>query len=143
VKPPLPYTGTASRTRPSKSQAGTSSAFELDPAELFALVPARILSRDVITYPPVRQDLAFVVEERVAAGDLAEAARAAAGPELREVRIFDVYRGPQVGEGKKSIAIAVSFQSPDRTLSDEDAAGLREQIRTALAERFGAELRTG
>jgi phenylalanyl-tRNA synthetase beta chain len=48
-----------------------------------------------------------------------------------------------VGEGRKSIAFSVSFQSPERTLSDEDAAALRGQIVSALAERFGAELRTG
>ena len=57
------------------------------------------------------------------------------------MRAFDVYRGDQVGEGRKSIAFAVGFQSPERTLSDEDAATLREQIVGALAERFGAELR--
>ena len=56
----------------------------------------------MITYPPVRQDLAFVVPEDVPAGELVEAAREAAGPELREMRVFDVYRGEQVGEGRKS-----------------------------------------
>ena len=59
----------------------------------------------------------------------------------RELRVFDVYRGEQVGEGRKSIAFAVSFQSHERTLTDEDAAELRQRIVTALAERFGAELR--
>ena len=44
------------------------------------------------------------------------------------MRVFDVYRGEQIGPGKKSIALAVAFQSPERTLSDEDAARLREQI---------------
>jgi phenylalanyl-tRNA synthetase beta chain len=57
------------------------------------------------------------------------------------MRAFDVYRGGQVGEGRKSIAFAVSFQSSERTLSDEDAAALREKIVDALAKRFGAELR--
>jgi len=95
----------------------------------------------VITYPPVRQDLAFAVPEDVAASDLVEAAREAAGPELREMRVFDVYRGGQVGEGRKSLAFAVSFQSAERTLSDEDAAALREKIVEALGKRFGAELR--
>ena len=57
------------------------------------------------------------------------------------MRPFDVYRGEQVGEGRKSIAFAVSFQSEERTLTDEDAAELRERIVAALAERFGAELR--
>jgi len=57
------------------------------------------------------------------------------------MRPFDVYRGPQVGEGRKSVAFAVTFQSAERTLSDEDAAALRERIVAALAEQFGAELR--
>ena len=58
---------------------GEWSAFELDLEELFALVPERILYRDVITYPPLRQDLAFVVDETVPAGDLLAAAREAGG----------------------------------------------------------------
>jgi phenylalanyl-tRNA synthetase beta chain len=57
------------------------------------------------------------------------------------LRIFDVYRGEQVDDGKKSIAVAAAFQSPERTLSDDDAAKLRARIVTALADRFGAELR--
>ena len=95
----------------------------------------------MITYPAVRQDLAFAVADDVAAGDLVAAAHEAAGPELRTMRAFDVYHGDQVGEGRKSIAFAVSFQSSERTLSDEDAAALREKIVTALERRFGAELR--
>jgi phenylalanyl-tRNA synthetase beta chain len=58
------------------------------------------------------------------------------------MRPFDVYRGEQVGPGKKSIAFAVSFQSPERTLSDQDAAALRAKITDALAHRFSAVLRT-
>ena len=57
------------------------------------------------------------------------------------MRVFDVYRGEQVGPGKKSIAFSVAFQSAERTLSDEDAAALRARIVEALRERFGAELR--
>jgi phenylalanyl-tRNA synthetase beta chain len=95
----------------------------------------------VITYPAVYQDLAFVVDEDVLAGQLVEAAREAAGPELREMRVFDVYRGGQIPAGRKSIAFRVSFQSPERTLSDEDARALRERIVAALAEQFAAELR--
>ncbi len=120
---------------------GEWSAFELDLAELFAVVPERVLYKDVITYPSVRQDLAFSVPEEVAAGELVTAAREAAGPELHEMSAFDVYRGEQLGPGRKSIAFAVTFQSPDRTLSDEDATRLRMAIVDALAARFGAELR--
>ena len=116
-------------------------AFELDLGELLARRPALARYEDVITYPAVKQDLAFVVDEHVAAGDLVAEARAAAGAELREMRPFDVYRGEQVGAGKKSIAFTVAFQSRERTLSDADAATLRDAIVQALARRFGAVLR--
>jgi len=96
-------------------------AFELEVAPLLAASRDPVTYEDVITYPPVRQDLAFSVAEEFAAADLVAAAREAAGPELREMRAFDVYRGDQVGPGRKSIAFAVTFQSSDRTLSDEDA----------------------
>jgi phenylalanyl-tRNA synthetase beta chain len=122
---------------------GAWGAFELDLSSLAAVARDPVRYEDVITFPAVHQDLAFVVDEDVPAGDLVDAARAAAGPELREMRVFDVYRGPQAGEGKKSVAFAVSFQSPERTRSDEDAAEVRQRIGSALAERFGAELRAG
>ena len=115
--------------------------FELDAATLGALAPDARQYVDVITYPALKQDLAFVVDEDVPAGDLVAAAREAAGPELRGMRVFDVYRGEQAGVGRKSIAFRVEFQSPERTLTDEDGAALRERIVALLAERFGATLR--
>jgi phenylalanyl-tRNA synthetase beta chain len=126
-----------------RSLEGEWGAFELDLGELFTESLEPVTYEDVITFPPVRQDLAFTVDEDVAAGDLVDAAREAAGSELRQIRVFDVYRGEQLGAGKKSIAFGVAFQSPDRTLSDEDAAALRWRIAEALAERFGAVLRSG
>jgi phenylalanyl-tRNA synthetase beta chain len=114
--------------------------FELDLPTLFARVPERIEYEDVITYPALRQDLAVIVDEGVPAGELVEAARGAV-PELREARIFDVYRGEPVPEGRKSVALALSFQAPDRTLSDDEAVGMRERIVAVLRERFDAELR--
>jgi phenylalanyl-tRNA synthetase beta chain len=115
--------------------------FELDLDALFARAPELAVYDDVITYPAVKQDLAFVVDESVTAADIVAAAREGAGPELKAMRAFDVYRGDQVGPGKKSIAFAVEFQSPERTLSDEDAAAIRERIVQALETRFGAVLR--
>ena len=120
---------------------GTWGIFELDLATLFAAVPDVVHYEDVITYPPVRQDLAFVVGEEVAAGALIEAAKDAAGDQLREMRPFDVYRGEQAGPGKKSIAFSVTFQSREKTLTDDEAAELRNRIVTALEQRFGAQLR--
>ena len=120
---------------------GTWSVFELDLDELFDASAEPVTYRDVISYPAVRQDLAFVVDEQVPAGDLVAAAQEAAGPELREIRVFDVYQGEPIPAGKKSIAFAVAFQSPERTLADEDAARLRTAIVDALGDRFGATLR--
>ena len=120
---------------------GGWGVFELDLALLFAPVTERIVYEDVITYPALRQDIAVVVDEAVEAGALVEAIREAGGEELREARVFDVYRGEQVGPGRKSVAVHLAFQSPERTLADADAAALRERIVARLEERFGAELR--
>ncbi len=120
---------------------GSWGAFELDVAALMAPLPERILYEDVITFPAVRQDIAVVVGEDVEAGAIVAAARAAGGEELREARVFDVYRGDQVGEGRKSVAVHLVFRAPDRTLTDEDADAARDRIVATLAERLGAELR--
>jgi phenylalanyl-tRNA synthetase beta chain len=120
---------------------GQWGAFEIDLDALFAEVPERIEYEDVITFPALRLDLAFVVDEEVPAGDLVDAAREAAGPELREARVFDVYRGDQIAEGRKSVALALEFRSPERTLTVEDGARLRDAIAESLAKRFHAELR--
>ena len=120
---------------------GTWGVFELDLAELAAPIPERILYDDVITFPPLRQDLAVVVAEEIEAAALVDVALEVGAPELREARVFDVYRGDQVGEGRKSVAIHLSFQVADRTLSDDDAAIVQKRVVAALAERFDAELR--
>ena len=120
---------------------GAWGAFELDLDTLFAPVPERVVYEDVLTFPAVLQDLAVAVAEDVEVGALVDAAREAAGPLLREARVFDVYRGEQVGEGRKSVAIHLSFQSRERTLTDPEAAEARGRIVAALADRFDAELR--
>ena len=120
---------------------GVWGVFELDLAKLLEVARDEVRYADVVSFPAVRQDLAFIVPEDVPAANLVAAAREAAGEELRDMRPFDVYHGEQVGDGRKSIAFAVNFQSSKRTLTDEDAAELRERIVAALSDRFGAELR--
>jgi phenylalanyl-tRNA synthetase beta chain len=120
---------------------GAWGAFELDLETLFAGVPERVVYEDVITYPAVLQDIAVAVDEDVEVGALVEAAHEAGGGLLRQARVFDVYRGEQAGEGRKSVAIHLAFQSPERTLTEEEASEARERIVAALAEKFGAELR--
>jgi phenylalanyl-tRNA synthetase beta chain len=145
---PFLHPGKAARTdagwlgelHPGRLEGGWG-VFELDLGTLFAAVEPVPTYEDVITFPPIRQDIAVVVAQDVPAGALVDAAREAAGPELRQARVFDVYRGEQVGEGRKSVALALVFQSAERTLSDEDAAALRARIVALVAERFDAELR--
>ncbi len=120
---------------------GEWGVFELDLATLFEPIPERIDYQDVITYPAVHQDIAVTVAEDVEAGAIRDVVVEVGGQELREAQLFDVYRGEQIGAGRKSVAVHLSFQSSERTLSDEDAATMRERIVAALVERFGAELR--
>ena len=120
---------------------GAWGVFEFDLVDLTAPIPERILYDDVITFPPLRQDIAVVVDDDVEAAALVEVIERSGAPELREARVFDVYRGDQVGEGRKSVALHLSLQAPDRTLSDDDAAVVRARIVEALDARFGAELR--
>ena len=120
---------------------GTWGAFELDLETLLASMPERIVYEDVITYPATLQDIAVAIDEDVEVGALLDAAQEVAGDLLREARVFDVYRGDQVGVGRKSVAIHLAFQSPERTLTEEEATEARERIVDALSDRFGAELR--
>ena len=120
---------------------GSWGVFELDVEALHEPLPDRILYEDVVTFPAVRQDIAVVVGEDVEAASLVAAALEAGAPELREARVFDVYRGDQVGDGRKSVAVHLVLRAPDRTLTDDDAAAVRSRIVALLAERFAAELR--
>jgi phenylalanyl-tRNA synthetase beta chain len=117
------------------------AAFELDLGALAAAMPERVLYEDVITFPSVLQDLAFIVDEDVPAAALATAIRDAGGDEVREVAVFDEYRGEQIGTGKRSLAFRVAFGSAERTLTDEEAAVVRGRIVDSLRDRFGAALR--
>ena len=120
---------------------GTWGAFELDLETLFAAVPDLVVYEDVLTYPATLQDVALAVDEDVEVGALVDAAHEAAGDLLREARVFDVYRGDQVGAGRKSVAVHLAFQSRERTLTEEEATAARDVIVDALTKRFGAELR--
>jgi phenylalanyl-tRNA synthetase beta chain len=92
-------------------------------------------------FPHAERDLAVVVDERVDAAALDAAIVEAGGEILKSVLLFDVYRGKQVGEGKKSLAFSLRFQSGERTLTDEEIAAASERIVKTLEERFDAELR--
>ncbi|MET7904664.1 phenylalanine--tRNA ligase subunit beta [Streptomyces sp. NPDC005355] len=95
----------------------------------------------VSTFPVATQDVALVVDTSVAAADVEAALREGAGDLLESVRLFDVFTGEQLGEGKKSLAYALRFRAPDRTLTAEEIAASRDAAVAVAAERTGATLR--
>ena len=118
-----------------------SVAFEIDSDALFAArgdVPAQVAP--VLTYPAAKEDVALVVDESVTAAELAAVVRQAAGELLEDLRLFDVYVGSQVPEGKKSLAFALRLRG-DHTLTAEETAGVRKRIVKQTRKKFGAELR--
>ena len=92
----------------------------------------------MISYPAVDQDIAVVVDEEVEAARVRELVAAAGGELLRSIEVFDLYRGAQLGEGKKSLALRLEFRAADRTLTDEEVAAVREQIKESLAGLGGS-----
>ena len=94
-------------------------------------------------FPAVQRDLAVVVDREVTAGEVEAAIRAMRLGLLTRLTLFDVYTGGQVGRGKRSLAWSLTFQAPDRTLTDAEVNRLHERIVTEIAERFRAEVRGG
>jgi phenylalanyl-tRNA synthetase beta chain len=115
--------------------------FEIGLDELSRAGEAVELFRDVVSFPPVRQDIAVVLDAEVTAAELLSVVREAGGELLASAEVFDVYEGPQVGEGRRSLAVHLVFQATDRTLTDDEADAVRAAIVSALAERLGGELR--
>ncbi|MGQ9733634.1 MAG: phenylalanine--tRNA ligase subunit beta [Candidatus Bipolaricaulia bacterium] len=92
-------------------------------------------------FPAVLRDLAVIVDEAIPAERVAQVIREAGGELLRELILFDLYQGPPIPEGKKSLAFRLKLQAKERTLTDEEADALRFRIEERLAEELGAELR--
>jgi phenylalanyl-tRNA synthetase beta chain len=138
-------TGVLGELRPDVAAAYGLDDVTVYVAELdgrFAEVALRTTAfEDLGSYPPATQDLAVVVSREVTAAAVVEQARRAGGKLVRSVRVFDVYEGDQVPEGKRSLALRVVMRSPERTLNEKDIAGVRAKILKALEREFEAELR--
>ena len=117
-----------------------ASAFELDVDALAEITGATPGYRAVSTFPAVIQDIAVVVADDVQAADVETAVRSGGGDLLEGLRLFDVYRGDQVGEGNKSLALRLEFRAPDRTLTDDEVAEVRARIERELGS-LGGKLR--
>ncbi|MDR1068518.1 MAG: phenylalanine--tRNA ligase subunit beta [Clostridiales Family XIII bacterium] len=92
-------------------------------------------------YPAVTRDIALVVDEAVTAAEIEDGIRAGGGDMLESIKLFDIYRGKQAGDGKKSLAFSLVYRAQDRTLTDEDVAAVHGAMLAGLAAKTGAVLR--
>jgi len=113
-------------------------AAEVDLDKMLELAPASVSAPRYSDYPLAKEDVALVVDASVPVADVESALREGAGELLESVRLFDVYTGAQVGEGKKSLAFALRFRAPDRTLTEEETSAARDAAVAVAAERVGA-----
>jgi phenylalanyl-tRNA synthetase beta chain len=116
------------------------TAFELDLAVLTTVpLPG---ARSVSRLPSLRRDIAIIINENIAVGDVIEVARELRQPEVETLDVFDVYRGNELPNGVKSVAILVVMRDTERTLTDADGDRIVGQLLAALSDRFGATLRS-
>ena len=111
---------------------------DLDAIPIFSTLPAPKVS----PFPAVFQDVSLVVADSVAAQAVIDALRDGAGELLEDIQLFDVYTGPQAGEGNKSLALALRFRALDRTLTEDEASAARDAAVRRAGEVVGAVQRT-
>ena len=118
-----------------------SAAAEID-LDVLIRHATPVVAPSLSSFPVAKEDVALVVADDVPADAVAGTLREGAGPLLESVRLFDVYTGTQIGEGRKSLAFALRFRAPDRTLTDEETTAARESAVALAAERHAAVQRT-
>jgi phenylalanyl-tRNA synthetase beta chain len=116
-------------------------AAELDLGALLEKILIAFTVEPISSHPPILEDIAVIVDEQLPAEQVEKVIRQAGGKLLAGLRLFDIFRGPQLGEGKKSMAYALTYQAPDRTLTDKDASAIRQKIIRRLEQELGAKLR--
>lgn len=122
---------------------GRVAGGELDVTALMDHASAEITARDVPRFPPLRRDLAFILPAETPAGAVRESLLDAGGELVESCLLFDVFAGPPLPEGKKSLAFSLDLRAPDRTLTDDETETVVARIVERLARDFGAELRAG
>ncbi len=118
-------------------------AADLDLEGLLDSLPESYTISPVPGFPAVLEDIAVSVEESLPAAQVEALIRQAGGKLLVGARLFDIFRGEQIGAGKKSLAYRLTYQAPDRTLTDGEAAQIRGRIVRRLEQELGAKLREG
>jgi phenylalanyl-tRNA synthetase beta chain len=104
--------------------------------------PAAVQGPHVSTYPVATQDVALIVDATVPAAEVEAGLRSGAGALLESIRLFDVYTGQQVADGRKSLAYTMRFRAPDRTLTADETTAARDAAVAEAARRSGAVLRS-
>jgi phenylalanyl-tRNA synthetase beta chain len=116
-------------------------AADIDLGALFERIPERYPVQSVPAFPPVLEDLAFVVDQETTSEQLRTLIHETGKPLVMGVTVFDLYQGEQVGQGKKSLAFSIVYQAEDRTLTDEEVASVRQEIVKRLEKELRAKLR--
>jgi phenylalanyl-tRNA synthetase beta chain len=116
-------------------------AFEFDLSALAVMVEGVKVAEPVRTFPRASVDIALVLDAAIQAESVRRVIRDSAGELLESVRLFDIYEGSQVDAGKKSLAFALEFRAPDRTLTDAEVLSVRDTVVSACEQQFGARLR--
>ena len=138
--------GQAGELHPQVCQAfglpARSCALEVNLDVLIAGSPGIGEVSPVSAHPVAKEDVALIVDEAVPSAIVAAALRRGAGPLLESIELFDIYRGPQIGPGNKSLAYALRFRAPERTLTDSDTAAARDSAVAEAVSAVGARART-
>ncbi len=125
--------------------------YELDKRTYVAHIDLDVLSEcaspmghvlSIARFPAVSRDIALVMNEAQPVGPVMQAMKVACGRMLEDIALFDVFRGAQVGEGKKSVAFSLSFRAEDHTLTEEEITGLMNKVLKTAKDNFDAELRS-
>jgi phenylalanyl-tRNA synthetase beta chain len=116
-------------------------AAKLELKALFASIPDSYMVQPIPTYPPVLEDIAVIVKEKVAAKNVEILINQAGGKILSSIDLFDVFHSHQIGEGKKSLAYHLTYQAYDRTLTDEEISNIRKRIIQTLEKEMDAQIR--
>ena len=122
--------------------SGEIYLFELDAEKLLLNIPAGVTFRQLPKYPYVERDIAIVVSNEIKSADVSAAILNAEPDMIESVRLFDIYTGAHIPEGKKSLAFAIRYRAGDRTLTDSEVDLIHSKILKQLADSFRAELRS-
>ena len=117
-------------------------AADFDLEALLPALPEHHSTKPVPRFPAIVEDIALIVDKNTPANDVKALITQTGGKHLERVQLFDVFHGAQLGAGKKSLAFRLDFQSHERTLTDKEAARLRNKIVKRLKQEIGAELRS-